>query len=81
MENNPNETEKPAEPSAAEKIEAENKRLEEALKKRDELITRQAMGGKSEAGVAPPPRDKEKEKIERVNAWLARTGMIPFPQK
>lgn len=67
---------KKEEPNLVERAEKAAKELQEQLKKVDEIMTRQALAGKSMAGEqAPPPRDKEKEKIDKINAWLKSTGM------
>ena len=59
---------KPAEPTELEKIELDNVRIEAALKKRDELLSRQTMAGKADAG-APQPRpavETPKEYAKRI---------------
>ncbi|MDD5051011.1 MAG: hypothetical protein PHV93_04735 [Candidatus Pacebacteria bacterium] len=67
--------EKVVEITPAEQIEADNKRLEAAIKTRELLLARQMISGKANAGESPPPVDQEKLKIENINKWLKSTGM------
>ena len=53
---------------AAAKLKAENDR-------REALLAKEALGGRSEAGVPEQKPDPDREAIERINKWLQPTGL------
>ena len=60
---------------AAERLEAANKRMEELVKKQEELEAKRILSGKSEAGMnAPQMSEEEKLKME-IKAYFKGTSI------
>jgi hypothetical protein len=57
----------------ASKMEAENKKFETLLQKREELLAREMLGGRSTASAPSTPNPEEEEK-KKINAWLKPFG-------
>ncbi len=77
-------TEKPtaieAATALADRIDAGNKKAEEILERGEELHAKQMLGGHSQAGQAPPPKETEEEKWAKdAKERYAGTGMDPTP--
>jgi hypothetical protein len=64
---------------AAKRIEEANKKTEELLRRQEEIATKALLGGKSDAGQAPPP-PKTPQEIAKDEAreYLKGTGLDPF---
>ncbi len=60
----------------ADRIEAANKKTEELQAKQEEIIAKQALGGRSDAGSVEQS-EKEKRKKEDKERW-EDVGMDPF---
>ena len=54
----------------AERLEAANQKTEELLTRQEKLRAQSILGGKSEAGAAPPPKDEN----AAVREFLKGTG-------
>lgn len=62
--------------AAANKLEAANRATEQLLKKQEELLTRQILSGKSEAGTSQPKEKSKEEQInEEADAWMKKAGL------
>jgi len=59
----------------AKRIEDANKRAEDLLKKQAEAAAKQILGGRSFAGNTEPVVDKDKEDKDYINKILASTGL------
>ena len=57
---------------AADRLAAENDRQAELLARQEALVVAQKLGGKADAGTAPPTEEEEEK--ARVDALLAGTG-------
>ena len=64
----------------ADRIDAGNKKAEEILVRQEELHAQQMLGGHSQAGQAPPPKETEDEKWAKdAKERYEGTGMDPTP--
>ena len=64
----------------ADRIDAGNKKAEEILVRQEELHAQQMLGGHSQAGQTPPPKETEEEKWAKdAKERYAGTGMDPTP--
>jgi len=61
--------------AAAKRIEEANARTEALIKKQEELIAIQALGGRSSAGQSLPQINEAEEKKKEINRLLASTGL------
>ena len=65
--------------AAAKKIEEENKKRVELLRREEELEARKIVSGKSEAGFVPKPIDRNEEIKEDINKMFGKAS--PFNRK
>ena len=64
--------------SLIERAEAANKKMEELLKRQEEMAAKMLLGGRSEAGLTPKEVDKEEVANNQAMSLLAGTGLNPF---
>jgi hypothetical protein len=64
--------------AAAERLEKANKIQEELLKRNEDLLARQILGGKSEAGILIKEKTEDEKQNEKIKKMFEGTGLDPL---